>query len=112
MSRKRLFFLVLSVVAMTLTFVMFKLRYGWYIGDNQAIFLNSGFATGGALIIFLWFVFPSRVATAALGAAIFLFPPLLRPDFFVPLDVAFGLYASIPLSLLVIAAHLRLRDGR
>jgi hypothetical protein len=96
-----------ACIGLVASYVMFKMRYGWYLSNADAHFLDLGFLTVACALVVLWVVFPSRVAVAVVGAALFVFPPLLKPDTFVALDVPFAALTLIPIFTLVIATHLR-----
>lgn len=103
----KVLFLVTACIGLVASYVMFKMRYGWYLANADAHFLDLGFLTVACALVVLWVVFPSRVAVAVVGAALFVFPPLLKPDTFVGLDIPFAALSLIPIFLLVIATHLR-----
>lgn len=107
--RKALPFIITAMVAAAVLFVLFKMRYGWYTSSSEAMFLNVGFCVGIAAILSLWVYFPTRAGVALAGISTLAFPTLLRPNVFAPLDVFFAIYAIIPIALLVVATHLRLR---
>lgn len=112
-------FLLLATVAIAVHYLMFELRYVWYLNVDDSRFVHTGYNICVFTIILLWVFFPSRILVAMMGFATFLFPPLLRGDRFpsllageVPGDggvVGFVLFSVL---LLVGATELRRRIKR
>lgn len=100
-------FFVLACLGLAASYVAFKMRYGWYLTNENAHLLDIGFLVGSGAIAILWALFPSRVAVAVVGAMIFVFPPVLKPETFAALDVPFGALSLLPIALLVLATHVR-----
>ncbi|MCY7354271.1 MAG: hypothetical protein LH470_04190 [Lysobacter sp.] len=109
MTRLTLPFIVTGALALVAYWFVLSLRYGWYLQPEAAAFLQ--WVTIGTVlcIMALWFWFPSRLLTAAIGAAGFTLPPLVMGAIFVEIDAAFAPWAVASLSLIVLASHLRLR---
>ncbi|MET4678118.1 MULTISPECIES: hypothetical protein [unclassified Luteibacter] len=103
----KVLFLSMACIGLVASYVMFKMRYGWYLANADAHFLDLGFLTVACTLVVLWVAFPSRVAVAVVGAALFVFPPLIKPDTFVAIDIPFAALSLIPILLLVIATHFR-----
>lgn len=104
---KIVLFLALACFGLAAGYVIFKLRYGWYLVNEDAHFLDIGFVLAAGLIAVLWAFFPSRVAVAVVGATIFVFPPVLKQETFAAMDIPFAALSLIPIALLVLTTHLR-----
>ena len=100
-------FLVLACLGIAVSYATLKMRYGWYLMNEDAHFLDIGFLIAVAAIVVLWIIFPSRVAVAVVGAMTFVFPALVRPQTFAAVDIPFAALSLIPIALLVLATHLR-----
>lgn len=100
-------FLVLTCFGLAASYVVFKMRYGWYLANEDAHFLDIGFLLAAGVIVVLLALFPSRVAVAVVGTTIFVFPPVLKQQTFVAMDTPFFALSLIPIALLVLATHLR-----
>jgi uncharacterized membrane protein len=83
------------------------MRYGWYLVNEDAHFLDVGFLIAASVIVVLWAFFPSRVATAVVAAIMFLFPPVLKNETFAAMNASFAVFSLIPIALLVAATHFR-----
>lgn len=105
-------FIVFACIGVTTNYMTFKYRYGWYTTDDQAIFLNLGFFILFGVIITSWAVFPSRTAVIIASASTAIFPWVLMPEKFPPIDLPFAAISLIPISLLALATHYRLELGR
>lgn len=75
-------FLLLATVAIAVHYLMFELRYVWYLNVDDSRFVHTGYNICVFTIILLWVFFPSRILVAMMSFATFLFPPLLRGDRF------------------------------
>ncbi len=100
-------FLICACLGMAVSYTLLKMRYGWYLLNQDAHFLDIGFLAAAGAVVVLWSVFPSRVAVALVGAMVFVFPPILRPETFVAVDLPFASFSLIPIALLVLATYLR-----
>lgn len=102
-------FAALAAVALVAIWFVFELRYMWYVDAERFRFLRLGFISGVGLIVLLWAFYPSRILVGLVAIAIFVFPPALRSDQFVSLDLAsFPWIVGVAL-LLVGATELRRR---
>ncbi len=99
-------FLLCALAALGIYYLMFEFRYLWYVESGQAVLLRSIFAGSVAVIVVLWLAWPSRIAVALVAALGMFFPHLLF-DSGRALDLASIGLALIPMSLLVLATHLR-----
>lgn len=113
--RMSIFFAV-AIVSLVLHFLMFELRYMWYLSPADARFLRIGYLIFATAIIALWIFLPSRLLVATISFVCFLFPPLLRGDRFpsllageVPGDGGIVGFVLFSVLLLVIATELRRR---
>ncbi|KLD72897.1 hypothetical protein FZ025_01000 [Xanthomonas hyacinthi] len=103
-------FAITAAIAVVAHYFSFKMRYGWYTTDEQAMFLNTGFLILLGVIVLLWAFAPTKLGVALIGIAAVVFPWALRPDTFPAIDFPFATLSLIPIALLVGATHLRLRD--
>src|SRR5216683_3345101 len=92
------FFLVL--IAALVHWTSFELRYMWYVGPAEYLFLRGGYAICLTIILLLLAFFPSRLLVLLVATITFLFPPFLRGDAFVPIDWRFAI-AALPSILLL-----------
>ena len=100
-------FWIFAGLGLALSYATLKLRYAWYISNDDARFLDAGYLLVAGAIIALWFFFPSRVLVALLAAILFVFPTVFRPETFVWLDLSSALFFLVPVMLLVCATHWR-----
>jgi len=102
-------FFMLALIACLAHWITFQLRYMWYPGPTEYVFLRGGYAICLILILLLWAFFPSRLLVSSIAVITFLFPPLLRRDAFVQIDWSFAISALPSILLLVGCTELRLR---
>ncbi|MEZ2419262.1 hypothetical protein [Luteibacter sp. RCC_6_2] len=100
-------FLVLACLGLAASYVTLQLRYGWYLMNEDARFLDIGFFFAVGTIVALWALFPNRVTVAIVAAMAFLFPPALKPEIFPVVDIPFAALSLIPIAVLVLATHVR-----
>jgi hypothetical protein len=100
-------FWTFACLGLAASYVMLKMRYGWYLANEDAHFLDVGFLIATSVIVGLWAFFPSRVAVAVVAAIIFVFPPALKNETFAAMDASFAVLLLIPIALLVCATHFR-----
>lgn len=100
-------FFVLACFGLAASYAAFKMRYGWYLMNEGVHFLDIGFLIGAGVIVILWALFPSRGAVVVVGAMIFVFPPVLKPETFAVMDGPFATLSLMPIALLVLATHVR-----
>lgn len=105
----RVLFFVVAILALVVHFLLFQLRYGWYLKADDFSFLLAGYAVCSLAVIALWALLPSRLLVAATGLIAFIFPPMLQGNKFVPLDVRFAGFVMLSLLLLVGATELQRR---
>lgn len=103
-------FILLAVIAIAIHLFIFRMRYGWYGSDQQSLFLDVGYGICVLLIAVLWAVYPSRLGISLVGLAAFAFPPLMRPDEFVQMDLQFSGFVLIAILLLISATEIRRRS--
>ena len=111
-SRTTWISLALALVGAGLHFLMFELRYRWYVDPELSTFLSIGYVAFLVALSVVWMLYPSRIATAFVAIAGIIFPKILRSDEFVTPNVAFAIFAAVPVILLIAASHLRLQDWR
>jgi len=102
-------FFSLALIAILVHWTTFEIRYIWYPGPTEYVFLRGGYAMCLIVILFLWAFFPSRLLVLSVAVITFLFPPLLRRDAFVPIDWSFAIFTQLSILLLVGVTELRLR---
>ena len=106
---KLLAFLGIAIVSLTVHFLIFELRYMWYLNADNASFLRIGYAVSLIVIIGLWLMFPSRFLVATTAIVSFIFPPVLRGDVFVSPNWKFMAFVLISICLLMGTTELRRR---
>ncbi len=84
----------------------------WLVDIDNFRFLRVGFLVGIGMIIASWAIYPSRLFVAAAGISLFLFPPVLRSNQYVPVDGAFLAWACGAVALLLAATELDIRATR
>lgn len=104
---KVILFMVLACFSLAASYATFKMRYGWYLMNEDARFLDVGFLIAASAIVVLWTLFPSRVAVAVVGAMIFVFPSVLKQETFASVDIPFAVLSLVPIALLVLTTHVR-----
>ena len=113
MKRYRLRVITVSIlfeaIALAVSWLIFEMRYMWYVKSDDFEFLRNGFAGGAAIIVLLWLFYPSRILVGLTGMAIFVFPPLFDRSRFVPVDGAFFVWSCGALLLFLLATELRRR---
>lgn len=92
--------------ALTVLWLVFSIRYIWYLDASTAFAMRSGFAMAALAIVLCWFFAPSRTLVGALGL-IALFFPLLVGLTTVPVNAGFLPFVAFAVALLVAATHLR-----
>jgi len=102
-------FFSLALIAILVHWTSFELRYMWYSGPAEYLFLRVGYAICLTIILLLLAFFPSRLLVLFVATITFLFPPFLRGDAFVPIDWRFAIAALPSILLLVGVTELRLR---
>ena len=102
-------FALLVLIAALVHWTSFELRYMWYPGPAEYLFLRVGYAICLTIILLLLAFFPSRLLVLFVATITFLFPPFLRGDAFVPIDWRFAIAALPSILLLVGVTELRLR---
>ncbi len=102
-------FALLVLIAALVHWTSFELRYMWYVGPAEYLFLRGGYAICLTIILLLLAFFPSRLLVLLVATITFLFPPFLRGDAFVPIDWRFAIAALPSILLLVGVTELRLR---
>jgi len=98
--------IALCVVALATSWLVFELRYVWYLQAEQSLVLRRGILLVAASILALWWLYPSRIAVVLLGLAGLFFPPLIDARF-VGLTPEFLPGVALVLALLVGATQLR-----
>lgn len=117
MSRNRSVFLwlgffLLAALALGVSWFAFELRYMWYVDADQFMFLRVGSLIFTGLMIASWVAYPSRLFVALVGTMLLLFPPLLRGEEYVSVDVGFVGWICVSVMLLIVATELNIRARR
>lgn len=105
-------FALLAAIALLASWFVFEVRYMWLVDIDNFRFLRVGFLVGIGMIIASWAIYPSRLFVAAAGISLFLFPPVLRSNQYVPVDGAFLAWACGAVALLLAATELDIRARR
>ena len=107
MKARVLIFLASAIVAVTGYWLVFALRYGWYLRAEQSLVLNVTLVAFLVATASLWLWYPSRLLTAigaSVGPAL---PALAMPTVFPPWELGFASFAVGVVALCVLATHLR-----
>jgi hypothetical protein len=99
----------LGLFSLAALWIVFELRYVWYVQPDQLMVLRLGFTAVAGSIVALWVLYPSRVAVGLLGFSCLAFPPLFDSRF-VGITPGFLLWVALILSLLLGATQLRRRQ--
>ncbi len=99
----------LGLFSLVALWVVFELRYVWYVQPDQLMVLRLGFTAVAGSIVALWLLYPSRVAVALLGFSGLAFPPLFDSRF-VGITPGFLLWVALIVGFLVGATQLRRRQ--
>lgn len=105
-------FVVCALVALAVHWLVFEMRYMWYVTVEDANFMRSIYAACAAGILLLWAFFPSRIAVVLVGIFALFFPHLFfsahaRPLLGRSIDLPDLGIALIAIVLLFLATHLR-----
>ncbi len=98
--------LTLSVVSLVVLWVVFEVRYIWYLNESTTTALRSGFALLASGILLSLFVAASRSLVGVLGLLAMLFPSMLGLSD-TPINLGFLLFLAFAVGLLIVTAHLR-----
>ena len=119
MSRKSLLlsFGACALTALGAHYLMFEMRYFWYVTAEDAHFMHLLYTACVTVILLLWAFFPSRIAVALVGTFALFFPHLFfaadaRPVLGRAIDAQSVAVATAVMALLLFATHLRLKSGR
>ena len=109
-----LLFIVCAVIALSAHFLIFEMRYMWYLDIQDHKLLRGGYIACACAILALWAFFPSRVLVALLGVLALFFPHLYyatgaRPLLGREIDLATIWFALLSVATLVGATELRRR---
>lgn len=105
-AMKVILVLICSVISLLLFWVLFELRYMWFVEVEQARVLRFGIALFALLIVILWIIYPSRAMVAALGTLGLLFPPIINEQYVWP-NLGFVPWMLVVIGFLVATTQLR-----
>jgi hypothetical protein len=97
---------LVSLVALCIYFVLFELRYMWYLNISDFIFLRASIIGFILLITALWKFFPLPLLISIVGAVGLIFPPIYSSDTFAALNWGFAGCAFLSISLLIGVTYL------
>lgn len=106
-----------ALTALAAHYLMFEMRYLWYVTMEDARFMRLVYAACIAAILLLWAFSPSRIAVAFVGTFALFFPHIFfaadtRPILGRTIDVQSAAMAAAAIALLLLATHLRHKLGR
>lgn len=104
-------FIAFASVSVVANYLIFELRYNWYLSADESRFLSVGYSIFSIAIVYTWILYPSRLATVGLGVLGLIFPSILPGDNFYPLDFKFLIAVVFGVTLLLAATEFRLRFG-
>lgn len=105
-KRKIGVYVISSALALGLYFLLFELRYAWYLNANDVAFIricNIAFMLG---IVGLWIFFPSPILVAVVAILGLLFPPLYNSDKFAIVNLPFVAVSSLSIGFLIVVTLL------
>lgn len=100
-------FLTFASISVAANYLIFELRYKWYLSADESIFLSIGYVFFMAFIVCMWALHPSRLATVALGTLSLIFPSIISGD--KPPSLEFKLLATalLGVGLLLVTTEFR-----
>ena len=99
-------YLVVSLVALGIYFLIFELRYMWYLGTNDSAVLRGGSIACTLAIVGLWVFFPSPILVAVIAFFGLIFPPFYDRNAFAMVDLRFVGFMLLGVGLLVAVTYL------
>lgn len=108
-TTKAVWFSLAGVLALAVYFLVYELRYNWYLKASDGAFVRLSCIASMLTVAGLWVFFPSRTLVAGIAFIGFLIPPTYESGLFVKLDWRFAPWVALSVALLVGATELRRR---
>jgi hypothetical protein len=99
-------YLLASFVTLGIYFLIFELRYMWYLGASEFAFLRICNIACLLVIVALWAFFPSPFLVALVALLGLIFPPFYDQSTFATVDLRFAGVVLLGVGLLVAATYL------